>query len=285
MISIRREAIAAEAVVASRAVAPGQAHLGFDSVSRYYRSPGKPPFHALGPLSLQLRTGEFFSVVGPSGCGKSTLLELAAGLAAPQEGSIRFEGKTIEGVVPDGVAVVFQEDASFPWMNVYDNAAFAARHAGVAEAEVRDRVNHALSFMGLGQFARSYPAQLSGGMRQRVCLARAMVLRPRLMLLDEPFGALDQQTRLLMGDEVLNLWRDTGSTVMLITHSIDEAVMMSDRIGIMSTRPGRFIDIVETGWDADRDSTIASEARFGELQGRIWHQLRGESLKALEQRP
>ena len=261
-------------------------HLCFDHVTRVFKGhSGKPPFHALGPVSFDLRQGEFFSVVGPSGCGKSTLLDVGAGLSPATEGRISFEGKPVNGNVPDGVAVVFQEDASFPWLSVYDNAAFAARRAGVSESEIRERVDHALAFMGLSSFARSYPAQLSGGMRQRTCIARAMVLRPRLMLLDEPFGALDQQTRLLMGDELLKLWRDTGSTVMLITHSIDEAVMLSDRIGIMSARPGLFIDVVETGWERDRDSTIASDPRFGALQSRIWTQLRGEAMKALEQRP
>jgi NitT/TauT family transport system ATP-binding protein len=268
------------------AVAPraDAAHLGFDGVTRVYTSAsGKPPFHALGPVSFSLREGEFFSVVGPSGCGKSTLLDLAAGLSPATEGQVTFEGRAVNGV-PDGVAVVFQEDASFPWLNVFDNAAFGARRAGVPENEVRERVDHALAFMGLASFATCYPAQLSGGMRQRTCIARAMVLRPRLMLLDEPFGALDQQTRLLMGDEMLKLWRDTGSTVMLITHSIDEAVMLSDRIGVMSARPGCFIDLAETGWPRERDSTIASDPRFGELQARIWLQLRGEAMKALEQR-
>jgi ABC-type nitrate/sulfonate/bicarbonate transport system ATPase subunit len=251
------------------------AHLGFDGVTRVYTSAsGKPPFHALGPVSFSLREGEFFSVVGPSGCGKSTLLDLAAGLSPATDGQVTFEGQAVNGV----------PDASFPWLNVFDNAAFGARRAGVPENEVRERVNHALAFMGLASFATCYPAQLSGGMRQRTCIARAMVLRPRLMLLDEPFGALDQQTRLLMGDEMLKLWRDTGSTVMLITHSIDEAVMLSDRIGVMSACPGCFIDLAETGWPRERDSTIASDPRFGELQARIWLQLRGEAMKALEQR-
>ena len=135
--------------------------------------------------------------------------------------------------------------------------------------------------MGLKDFARAYPAQLSGGMRQRVCIARTLVLQPRLILLDEPFGALDAQTRLLMGDEVLRLWRRTGATVLLITHALDEAAMLSDRIGAMSARPGRFLDIVETHWPRERDSTIVGEAAFGEITGRLWENLRGESLKSL----
>ena len=135
--------------------------------------------------------------------------------------------------------------------------------------------------MGLGDFRNAYPAQLSGGMRQRVCIARTLVQKPRLILLDEPFGALDQQTRLLMGDELLRLWRETGATVFLITHALDEAAMLSDRIGVMSARPGRFLEIVETHWPRTRDSTIVGNAEFGRLTSRLWSRLRGESLRAL----
>jgi NitT/TauT family transport system ATP-binding protein len=266
--------------------AAGAPHVAVREATRTFtaRDSGRP-FHALGPVSFDLREGEFFSVVGPSGCGKSTLLDLVAGLCSPTSGSIAFEGKPVNGEVPEGVAVVFQEDASFPWLSVYDNAAFGVRRAGLPENEIRERVDHALAFMGLAGFAGSYPSQLSGGMRQRVCIARAMVLRPRLMLLDEPFGALDQQTRLLMGEEMLKLWRDTGSTVMLITHSIDEAVLLSDRIGVMSSRPGTFIDIVDTGWSRERDAQTAMDPRYGALQAQIWGMLRAESIKALGARP
>ena len=203
------------------------------------------------------------------------------GCSRRREGTVTFEGRPVAGGVPDGVGVVFQEDASFPWLTVYDNAAFGLRRSGMAAAEVRRRVDDALAFMGLKDFARAYPAQLSGGMRQRVCIARTLVLQPRLILLDEPFGALDAQTRLLMGDEVLRLWRRTGATVLLITHALDEAAMLSDRIGAMSARPGRFMEIIETGWPRERDSTIVSDAAFGEITGRLWDNLRGESLKSL----
>ncbi len=152
--------------------------------------------HALGPITLQLQKGEFFAVVGPSGCGKSTLLDLIAGLAPATQGTIEFEGRPVEDAVPDGVGVVFQEDACFPWLTVTDNIAFGLREAGIGAEELRRRLDHALDLMGLRDFARAYPAQLSGGMRQRVCIARTLVLQPRLILLDEPFGALDQQTRL-----------------------------------------------------------------------------------------
>ena len=138
----------------------------------------------------------------------------------------------------------------------------------------------ALELMGLQDFTGSYPAQLSGGMRQRVCIARTLITEPRLILLDEPFGALDQQTRLLMGEEVLRLWRQTGATVFLITHALDEAAMLADRIAVMSARPGRLIDIVETGWPPERDSRVIENAAFGAITSRLWRSLRAESLKA-----
>ena len=264
------------------AAARREVHVELRDIVRVYPArAGQNEVHALGPVTLELQRGEFFAVVGPSGCGKSTLLDVMAGLATPSSGSARFEGRAIAGRVPDGVGVVFQEDASFPWLTVHDNIAFGMRQAGRAEADVRDAVAYALDFMGLRDFARAYPVQLSGGMRQRVCIARTLVLKPRLILLDEPFGALDQQTRLLMGDEVLRLWRETGATILLITHAIDEAVMLADRVGVMSARPGRFLDLIATGWPRGRDSTIVADAGFGAFTSRIWTLLRAESLRAL----
>ncbi len=154
---------------------------------------------------------------------------------------------------------------------------------GSIRREIEARTRQALAFTGLTGFADAYPSQLSGGMRQRVCIARTLVLQPRLILLDEPFGALDEQTRLLMGDEVLRLWRETGATVLLITHSLDEATMLSERVGVMSARPGRFIDIIETGWPRDRDSRIAAQPEFGAITARLWDLLRGRSIKAMRQ--
>jgi NitT/TauT family transport system ATP-binding protein len=254
-------------------------HASIAAITRIY--PGPPEVHALGPLDLELARGEFFAVVGPSGCGKSTLLDVLSGLSAPTQGSVIFEGKPVAGEVPDGIGVVFQEDASFPWLSVADNVAFGLRRAGVDAAEIMRRVDYAVGFMGLHDFRGAYPAQLSGGMRQRVCIARTLVLQPRLILLDEPFGALDQQTRLLMGDELLRLWRETGATVLLITHALDEAAMLSDRVGVMSARPGRFIDAVTTHWPRERDSRIVSALEFGAITGRLWASLRGESMKAI----
>jgi NitT/TauT family transport system ATP-binding protein len=263
-------------------VSDADVHVALKGVTRVYPAhSGQGDVHALGPLDRDIRRGEFFCIVGPSGCGKSTLLEILAGLAAPTAGARIFEGREICGEVPEGVGVVFQEDASFPWLTVERNVEFGLRRAGIDAAERARRVDRAIEFMGLAAFRRAYPSQLSGGMRQRVCIARTLVTRPRLILLDEPFGALDQQTRLLMGEELLRLWRDTGATVVLITHSLDEAAMLSDRVAVMTARPGRFIDVIETHWPRERDSRIVSEPAFGELTSRLWTLLRDESRKAL----
>jgi NitT/TauT family transport system ATP-binding protein len=254
-------------------------HAEMRAVTRVYGG----GIHALAATDLRLRRGEFYSVIGPSGCGKSTLLDVLAGLSKPTSGEVLFEGRPLDGRVPEGVGVVFQEDASFAWLTVADNIVFGLRRAGVEAAEIARRLDYALQLMGLVDFAKAYPAQLSGGMRQRVCIARTLVMQPRMILLDEPFGALDAQTRLIMGDELLNVWRATGATVLLITHALDEAAMLSDRIGLMSARPGRIIEEVETGWSRERDSRIAADPAFGEITARLWSVLRGESLKAIRQ--
>jgi NitT/TauT family transport system ATP-binding protein len=256
--------------------------LSLRNVSKIFPArDGRAPLHAVGPLDLELKRGEFFAVVGPSGCGKSTLLELIAGLTPASEGSLEFEGRPIAGEAPEGVGVVFQEDASLPWLDVAHNVAFGLRRASLSSEEKEERVRNVLKLVGLADFATSFPAQLSGGMRQRVCIARTLVMQPALILLDEPFGALDQQTRLLMGDELLRLWRETHATVFLITHALDEAAMLADRIAVMSARPGRLIDVVETRWPRDRDSRIIEHAEFGAITARLWKSLREESIKTI----
>ena len=195
-----------------------------------------------------------------------------------------FENRPVTDSVPEGIGVVFQEDACFPWLNVTANIEIGLQSLRLNPSDRQQRVAEALALTGLKAFAHAFPAQLSGGMRQRVCIARTLVMRPRLILLDEPFGALDQQTRLLMGEEVLKLWRTTGATIFLITHALDEAVMLADRIGVMSARPGTLIDLVETGWERERDSSIVESPEFGRLTARLWKSLRAESMKSLDSR-
>ncbi len=250
-------------------------------LERRFQRPDGTVLQALGPLDLSLRAGEFFSIVGPSGCGKSTLIDVLSGLSPPDGGSLAADGVPYAGTVPKGVGLVLQEDASFPWLSVWNNVAFGLRREGRNAAEIERSVSHAVDFMGLHDFAHARPSQLSGGMRQRMCIARTLVMQPRFLLLDEPFGALDQQTRLLMADELLRLWRETGATILLITHSLDEAALLSDRIGIMSARPGRIMEVVETDWPAERDSTIASTPAFGRITARLWERLRGETMKSM----
>ncbi len=258
--------------------------VAVEGVTRVFKSStAMPDVHALGPIDLTLGVGEFFAVVGPSGCGKSTLLEVIAGLSEPTDGRVLFNGNRVEKKVPQGVGVVFQDDASFPWLTVRENIAFGLRRKGSPAEEIHRLVGDALGLTGLRKFADAYPAQLSGGMRQRVCIARTLVLQPRLILLDEPFGALDQQTRLLMGDEVLRLWRETGATILLITHALDEAAMLSDRVGVMSARPGRFLEIVTTNWPHDRDSKIVVNPEFGQITSHLWALLRDESMKSIDE--
>ena len=259
-------------------------HVSLRGVTKEYES-RLGHTHALGPIDLDLRRSEFFAVVGPSGCGKSTLLDVIAALVPPSAGLVTFEGQPIGNTVPDGIGVVFQENACFPWLNVADNITFGLRRQPVERSEVERRLQDALQLMGLQDFARAFPAQLSGGMRQRVCIARTLLMQPRLILLDEPFGALDQQTRLLMGDELLRIWRATGATVLLITHALDEAAMLADRVAVMSARPGKILEVIETGWPRERDSQIVSVAEFGAITARLWTLLRAQSMQALRPEP
>lgn len=257
--------------------------LEVDQVSLIYRSAGQPETHAFGPLSFAVAAGEFVSIVGPSGCGKSSLLECVSGLMRASAGEIKLDGQPVRGEVPTQVGMVFQQDASFPWLNVYDNIAFGLRHGqqSLAAAEINQRVDQAIAQVGLSDFGRHYPSQLSGGMRQRVSIARTLVMRPQLLLLDEPFAALDPQTRLLMGEELLGLWRQSAASVLLITHSLEEAVLLSDRVLVMSARPGLLKHELVTGWPRERDASIVSDPQFARHVNTLWSVLRCEAQAAM----
>jgi len=258
--------------------------LVIDSVSKRYGAPSEgDQVLAVDGFSLEIQRGEFVSLVGPSGCGKTTVLEIVAGLRQPTSGAVYLQGQRLKEPHP-AVGVVFQEDSVFPWRTVLDNVAFGLEMRGVPLQERRERAMRILEFMGLADFAQRYPYQLSGGMRQRAAIARTLVLEPEVLLLDEPLGALDAQTRLVMVDEVLRIWRETGTTVLLVTHSLEEAALCSDRIVVMTARPGRIKQVVETGLPRDRSSRMMGTERFAHLSQTIWDLLREESLKALERR-
>ncbi|GAA3403103.1 ABC transporter ATP-binding protein [Paenibacillus hodogayensis] len=217
----------------------------------------------LSDIDFTIEKGEFAAIVGPSGCGKSTVLRMIAGLDKPTEGAVTANGSPIGK--PDSQRVlIFQEHALYPWRTVADNVGFGLELAGVAGKERRQRVDEVLEKVGLSGFQRYYPAQLSGGMKQRASIARALVMNPEVLLLDEPYGALDAITRLTMQNELIKLWRGSGKTVLLITHDIDEAVYLADTIYVMSPRPGRIITKVQAGMERPRNRNSAEFVKLRE---------------------
>ncbi|HEY6992135.1 MAG TPA: ABC transporter ATP-binding protein [Xanthobacteraceae bacterium] len=231
---------------------------------------------AFHQLSLAVKRDEIMCVVGPSGCGKTTLLRCIAGLTDLSSGRLLVHGQPVAGRPPDGVAMVFQHFGLLPWKTVYDNAAFGLAMARVPRADVRARVTHYLELVGLTGFERHYPYQLSGGMQQRVGLVRALAMNPSVLLMDEPFAALDAQTREILQEELLALMErpDERKTMVFITHSIDEAILLGDRIAVMSARPGRVKEVLAMpfGWPRNPDA-VRSDPRFTEIRLHIWHQL------------
>jgi NitT/TauT family transport system ATP-binding protein len=216
--------------------------LTVESLNKTYVSQGSET-PALVDINLSIAKGEFICLLGPSGCGKSTLLKIIAGLIPATSGRIAINGKAVSGPGPER-AVVFQDYALFPWMTVRDNVEFGLEARKLPPAERRQVSSRLLKVVGLSDFAERFPHQLSGGMKQRVSIARALAVDPSLLLMDEPFGALDAQTRQLLQDELLRIWREYRKTVVFVTHSIEEAIYLSDRIAVMTARPGRIKQIV-----------------------------------------
>ena len=237
-------------------------------------------FTALEDITLDVRPGEFLTLVGPSGCGKSTLLDLLGGLTAPTSGRILLDGRPIEGRARDR-GIVFQQYALFPWRTAAQNVEFGLDIAGLKARQRREIARHYLDLVGLTAFADRYPHELSGGMKQRVAIARSLAYNPEVLLMDEPFAALDAQTRETLQGELLRIWRATGKTIVFITHGIDEAVVLGQRVAVMTSRPGRIKHVVEIP-EALRNETedVRSLPEFGPVRHEVWSLLREEVLKA-----
>jgi len=232
----------------------------------------------LDDLSLTTGDGEFLCILGPSGCGKSTLLRIIAGLIEPTEGTVQYTGARTARPLN---AMVFQEHGVFPWMNVIDNVAFGLEMQGVSRSERYSRSMDFLKKVGLAAHARRNPHELSVGMRQRIALARAFVSDPAILLMDEPFASLDAQTRIILQDELLKIWGDQKKTVIFVTHDIDEAILLGDRVLVMSSAPGRIRDVIPVEIDRPRDLQAESTPRFAEARMRIWNIIRSEVLQSM----
>ncbi len=239
------------------------------------------PFVALDGFSLDIARGSFCTIVGPSGCGKTTLLRILAGLETASAGRVAITADNPEKPLN---AMVFQGDSIFPWMTVWNNAAYGLRMRGAPRAHIREVVGHYLDRTGLSRFADRYPHQLSGGMKQRVSIARAFATDPEVLLMDEPFSALDEQNRTLLQEELLRIWDDDKKTVVFITHSVDEAVTMGDRIVVMTAHPGRIKALVEVPFPRPREVLeLRKDPAYGALVYRIWSDLRDEVDRARRQ--
>jgi NitT/TauT family transport system ATP-binding protein len=238
-------------------------------------------FTAVDDVTLDIARGEFFMIVGPSGCGKTTLLRIVAGLEGPTDGRIDID--VASGSNRPLNSMVFQGDSIFPWMTVWDNAAFGLRMRKAPQSQIKEVVGHYLDRTGLTKFADAYPHQLSGGMRQRVSIARAFANDPEILLMDEPFSALDAQNKLLLQEELLRIWEENKKTVMFITHDVDEAVKLGDRIMVMTAQPGRLKTLVPVPLARPRDVLeLQTNPVFGELVHEIWSSLRDEVQRARE---
>ena len=262
------------------AAAPDDAILKADGISVRFDTP-EGAVIAVDDVSFTVRPGEFLSVIGPSGCGKSTLFNVIGGLLTHHAGVVSVAGETIAGP-HRAIGMVFQEESTFPWRNVTDNVAFPLELTGMAKQQRIERARHFIKMVGLDGFEKRYPGELSGGMRQRVSLARTLASEPKILLMDEPFAALDEQTRLLLGDKVLQIQQTLKQTTLLITHHITEAVPMSDRILLMTYRPGKVKRIVDIDLPRPRTSEIVGSEAFGRYVAQIWSDLREEASRGMQ---
>src|ERR1700744_5082079 len=252
--------------------------IAFESVSKTFS--GQSEVRALDGINLAIGEGEFVALLGPSGCGKSALLNLLAGFEKTTEGTRLFDGKTVTRPGPDR-GVVFQEAALFPWLTVWQNVIFGPQVQGVSRAEYEKKAQNLLKLVGLESFADALPVQLSGGMRQRVGIARVLAMSPRALLMDEPFGALDAQTRLSMQQLLLDVWQSLGTTVLFVTHDIDEAILLSDRICVMSARPGRIIRTIPITLPRPRSIASLTSAEFMAYKARIMSDMKVSTAAAV----
>ncbi|MFM8548181.1 MAG: ABC transporter ATP-binding protein [Betaproteobacteria bacterium] len=241
------------------------------SVDKTYS--GITEVRALAGIDLEVGEGEFAALLGPSGCGKSTLLNLLAGFEAPTAGTLKVDGQPVRKPGPDR-GVVFQEAALLPWLSVWENVVFGPKVQGMRAAEYDKRASEMLEICGLQAFQKHLPVQLSGGMRQRVGIARVLTLNPRVLLMDEPFGALDAQTRLTMQELLLSVWQKLRTTVIFVTHDIDEAILLADTIYVMSARPGRSQTRIRVPLERPRSIDTTTSAEFNALKREIMHQMR-----------
>ena len=254
--------------------------LSVEQVSKSFYVEDEPPIIALSETDLEVQKGEFVAVIGPSGCGKSTLFNIIGGLIPSDTGQIVVEGKKTNG--PDKqIGMVFQEESTFAWRTVEENISFPLELAGVPKQERMKQAAHFADLVGLSGFEKRYPAELSGGMRQSVALARTLALEPQILLMDEPFAALDEQTRMLLGEKITEIREALDQTVLLITHNITEAVQLSDRVAIMSFRPGMIKRILDIDLPRPRGPETISSEKFGHYVGEIWADLREEAARGL----
>ena len=247
--------------------------IQINGVGQVFRTTGADVV-ALADVSMDIKPGRFVVLVGPSGCGKSTLLMMLAGLRQPTSGSILINGAPIGEPDPNRVGVVFQEASLFPWLTAEENVEFPLALRGVPKAERRGKAEEMLKLVGLEGFGKRHPHERSGGMKQRVSIARGLVQDPPVLLMDEPFAALDEQTRMTMGDELLRIWAATGKTVVFVTHSLTEAVYLADEVAVMSARPGRIVDHLQVPLPRPRTYEMLSGDAFGTLRERIWRHIR-----------